>query len=425
MAKCISAVLCLCILVATTAVSADVFSDCGQSHDGPVQLHACSEIIAGTGYNADHKASAYRNRGNARVEAGALPHALADFAEAVRLQPAEASSYAGRGRVRLALQDLDGAIADYNEALRLAPANPTFLVSRGHAYFLRRDTTVAIADFSEALRLRPISPGVLNRRGLAYRRAGDLARAIEDYTAAIAMNPVYALAYNNRGYVYETQGRKDDAVSDFRVALLLDPSLIGARDGLRRLGVSETELVETRHRVEQGRKLVEQRCIGCHAIGVTGASPNKKAPEFRNLHARHPNLALREPLSRGIAAPHDEMPKFVLSAADIDTIVAYINNLLSAETRFSTTEAADGGDVRKGFAYAEKRCASCHNLLNNAEPSPNRQATPLKAVANTPGMSVIALTVWSVTSHPTMPNLVIDPADLDDVIAYILSLRDK
>ena len=58
-------------------------------------------------------------------------------------------------------------------------------------------------------------------------------------------------------------------------------------------------------------------------------------------------------------------------------------------------------------------------------PSPNRQAPPFKQIANTPGMSVTALTVWSRTTHPTMPNLVIDPNDMDDLIAYILSLRER
>jgi hypothetical protein len=39
-------------------------------------------------------------------------------------------------------------------------------------------------------------------------------------------------------------------------------------------------------------------------------------------------------------------------------------------------------------------------------------------------MSVTALTVWSRTSHTTMPNLIIEPGDMDDLIAYILSLRE-
>jgi hypothetical protein len=33
-------------------------------------------------------------------------------------------------------------------------------------------------------------------------------------------------------------------------------------------------------------------------------------------------LALREPLLRGIARPHDEMPKFELSNKEINTIIA-------------------------------------------------------------------------------------------------------
>ena len=42
---------------------------------------------------------------------------------------------------------------------------------------------------------------------------------------------------------------------------------------------------------------------------------------------RHPIQALREPLTRGIARPHDEMPRFQLSDDETDTIIAYINSL--------------------------------------------------------------------------------------------------
>jgi mono/diheme cytochrome c family protein len=111
------------------------------------------------------------------------------------------------------------------------------------------------------------------------------------------------------------------------------------------------QLEETRRHVDQGKQLVEKNCSACHAVGATGASPNKKAPEFRTLHARHPNLALREPLSRGIAAPHDEMPKFTLAGPEIDAIVAHINNLSSAARRVAIAEAADSGNARKGLAY--------------------------------------------------------------------------
>ena len=419
-------------IATATGASADTLADCGQGRNAELRLRACSEVIAGSSYTVDDRLLAYRNRGHARADAGASAEAVVDFSEAIKLRPNDASSHAGRGRAKLALGDATGAIADYDEALRLAPETTSFYAVRGHTRFVQGDMPAAIADFTEAIRLDPKSASAFNRRGLAYRRWGDLARAIDDYTQAITINPIYALAYNNRGYVYEAQGRKADAIADFQSALLLDSSLVGARDGLRRLGFPEAWLLETQRRIDQGRALVERSCSGCHAVGASGSSPNTKAPEFRNLHARHPNLALREPLSRGIAAPHDEMPKFVLSGPDIDTIVAYINSLSASKaqpprpkTLAPATDAIDIGDARKGLAYARKVCAQCHNVSRSDTVSPDSRAPTFKQVANTPGMSVTALTVWSRSMHPTMPNLVIQPNDLDDLIAYIVSLRDR
>jgi mono/diheme cytochrome c family protein len=89
------------------------------------------------------------------------------------------------------------------------------------------------------------------------------------------------------------------------------------------------------------------------------------------------------------------------------------------------TPIVDIGDARKGFAYAQQVCSGCHNVSRTDASSPNPQAPAFKKVANTPGMSITALTVWSRTTHPTMPNLVIEPANMDDLIAYILSLRER
>jgi mono/diheme cytochrome c family protein len=85
----------------------------------------------------------------------------------------------------------------------------------------------------------------------------------------------------------------------------------------------------------------------------------------------------------------------------------------------------DIGDARKGLDYAREVCAACHNVLPNVAASPNSKAPPFKRIANTPAMSVTALTVWSRTMHATMPNLIIQPNDMDDLIAYILSLKDR
>ena len=51
------------------------------------------------------------------------------------------------------------------------------------------------------------------------------------------------------------------------------------------------------------------------------------------------------------------------------------------------------------------------------------EATPFQTVANAPGMTEMALTVWLQTSHPTMPNIILEQDDLRNVVAYIRSLK--
>jgi hypothetical protein len=55
--------------------------------------------------------------------------------------------------------------------------------------------------------------------------------------------------------------------------------------------------------------------------------------------------------------------------------------------------------------------------------SPVAAAPTFPAIASSPGMSPIALRVALQSTHRTMPNLALTAVELDDVIAYILSLR--
>ena len=62
----------------------------------------------------------------------------------------------------------DRAIADYTEAIRLDPKNANAYSNRGYAYSDKGDTDRAIADFTEAIRLDPKFAIAYNNRGLAY-----------------------------------------------------------------------------------------------------------------------------------------------------------------------------------------------------------------------------------------------------------------
>lgn len=84
--------------------------------------------------------------------------------------------------------------------------------------------------------------------------------------------------------------------------------------------------------------------------------------------------------------------------------------------------SAQDADIEAGAVYANKVCAACHAVLANEQISPLPQAPTFQSVADTPGMTEMALTVWLQSSHPTMPNIVLEPDDLRNVVAYIRSL---
>jgi mono/diheme cytochrome c family protein len=85
--------------------------------------------------------------------------------------------------------------------------------------------------------------------------------------------------------------------------------------------------------------------------------------------------------------------------------------------------AEELGNAQRGLAYAQANCAGCHAILREDTNSPNTDSPTFKAVAETPGITRTALSVFFRSPHPTMPNLIIAPEDADDLIAYIMSLK--
>ena len=202
---------------------------------------------------------AYNCRGLVYSRKGDLDRAIADFNEAIRLDPKRAWPTSTGAMPTGKKGDLDRAIADFNEALRLDPKLAMAYNSRGFAY-TRRATLTAPSPtttrpsastrirpglhqpgqrllpgratwtapsptINEALRLDPKLAMAYNNRGFAYSKKGDLDRAIADFDEAIRLDPKYALAYLNRGNAYYRKGDQDRAIADYNEAIRLDPKL--------------------------------------------------------------------------------------------------------------------------------------------------------------------------------------------------------
>ena len=98
-------------------------------------------------------AEAYNNRGLAKYELGDKKGAIADYNEAIRINPNFAKAYYNRGTAKYELGDKKGAIADFNEVIRLNPTFAPVYNNRGVAKSELGDKQGAIADFRESARL--------------------------------------------------------------------------------------------------------------------------------------------------------------------------------------------------------------------------------------------------------------------------------
>ena len=76
-----------------------------------------------------------------------------------------------------------------------------------------------------------------------------------------------------------------------------------------------------------GAELLQKNCASCHAVGRSGASPNKDAPAFRTLGQRYPVDSLEEALGEGILSGHPDMPEFRFDADEVGAIIVYLQSI--------------------------------------------------------------------------------------------------
>jgi cytochrome c len=81
--------------------------------------------------------------------------------------------------------------------------------------------------------------------------------------------------------------------------------------------------------VAQGRGIAKENCARCHAIDASDQSNDPKSPPFRELARKYPLSGLEESLAEGIMVGHQglEMPRFQLSPAQIEALLAYMNSM--------------------------------------------------------------------------------------------------
>ena len=197
-------------------------SDCEQMTNPGLKVTACSRILQSSPAN-DAKAAAYHHRGVGLLLQQNFDRAIAEFNEALRIDPTYKRSYNSRGNAFKGKGELDIAIADYNEAIRLDPSFAFPYNGRANAWYNKGEWDRAIADYDEVIRLDPSLAAPYANRGLAWRGKGELDRALADENEALRRDPKNVVVYANRGEIWRLKGDLERALVEQDQSVRLDP----------------------------------------------------------------------------------------------------------------------------------------------------------------------------------------------------------
>jgi Tfp pilus assembly protein PilF len=97
----------------------------------------------------------YVYRGAIHFSQGEYQQALADFSEAIKIDPRRVDAIGNRGEVRRSMGDLDGSLADFTRVIELEPKVGTRYCQRGVVWLLKEKDTEAQNDFRRCAELDP------------------------------------------------------------------------------------------------------------------------------------------------------------------------------------------------------------------------------------------------------------------------------
>jgi tetratricopeptide (TPR) repeat protein len=158
--------------------------------------------------------------------------ALADYDQAIQLNPNYAKAYRSRGSLKqfiLKFRDPQGALADYNRAIQLDPNDA--IAYRSRAGLKQEPTDLydiqgALSDLNRAIQLVPND--ALNyyfRGSLKNSSFNDSQGALADLNQAIQLNPNLASAYSSRGRLkLDKLNDSQGALADYDRAIQIDPN---------------------------------------------------------------------------------------------------------------------------------------------------------------------------------------------------------
>lgn len=179
-------------------------------------------------------------RGFAKNGQNDFPGAIADFDDAIELDPDDLGTYIDRGQSKIYANNLAAAIKDFEFVLTKDSVNAqgqNALYYMGRIAQQEKEFELSIQYYDRLIKLTPADAELFFNRGAAKDMIMDSQGSIKDYDKAIELKPDYMEAYANRGVakinlltvkgnIFPTKEQTKDACSDLKKAKQLGDNTV-------------------------------------------------------------------------------------------------------------------------------------------------------------------------------------------------------
>lgn len=214
----------------------------------------------------------HNNLGLVYQERGQHKPAVAQFREAIRLDPGYGAPRVALGSSLLALDQVAEATRELERAAKLLPREPLARLQLARAYERAAKWTSAVEQYRALKELAPKEPEYAYQLGKAYMRLSEWSlRQLRE------IDPGSARLEQALGHNYQVQGRTDQALRAFERAAAADPHLPEVHLALAQIHLDLKNWEDARKEIERELAIVPESA-GARALLQRLQAEEAKAP---------------------------------------------------------------------------------------------------------------------------------------------------
>ena len=207
-------------------------------------LDEAEQAFLGVLRQGGNVAFVHHNLGAVYQQRGDHPRAIAEFREALRLQPRFAPAHILLGASLLAVHKFPEGLLELHRAVELAPQEPAAHVELAKAYQLTGNPVGVVKEYQILCKITPGEPEYTYQLGQAYLKfsewcLGEIRR----------LGPHSSRMYQSTAEALLGQGQADRAIHYFQLTAQADPKLPGIHLALAQIYLNNNRLEEAQREI--------------------------------------------------------------------------------------------------------------------------------------------------------------------------------